>query len=146
MGHGYPGNLSRFFVRRLYAKGKLSIKEATEAAIKAGEKAEAGEGDYEGPEMVSHFFELIISFLRCHRGPRTEKYPQGEADPVIVPVEPLTEAQSAALAEFDSDDYGGFGSYDDPETVAFDSIRWKYAPGWRAKYPDDLPCLDYVVN
>jgi len=145
MGHGYPKNLGRVFYRRLYAKGKLSISEAVAAAIAQKEYAQAAEGDYQEPEMIAHFLELIVGFLRCHHGPRTQSHPQGKADPIIVPVEPLTDAQRAILKTVDTDDDHWFEGHEDPETT-FNSIHWKFAPGWRAAYPGDLPLLDYVCN
>lgn len=143
MGHGYPENLSKFFIRRLYAKGKLSIREATAAAIAAGEKAEASEGAYDQAEMISLFFEIIISALRNHRGPREAHYPAGRADPVIVPAF-LTSNQKQLLQKYDAEELYLDG-YDDPETKLFDSIKWKFAPGWRAKYPD-IPHLTSIEN
>jgi hypothetical protein len=127
VGHANVKNLSEFFIRRLYARGKLSLREAIEGAMAKGLTLNASEGPYDDEGMIGMGLEVCISWL-------------WHEQKVIEPHEP-TEAQKHALeclmdtsTEFEEVDY-----------KALDSLKWKFAPGWRAKYPD-LPILHYFEN
>jgi hypothetical protein len=45
MGHANLNNISDFFIRRLYAKGTLSIRACVEGLIARGETLHASEGE-----------------------------------------------------------------------------------------------------
>lgn len=143
MGHANYSNISRFFARRLYAKGRLSIGACVEAMAKAKEYVGASEGRYYEPEMLSMALTEIVAMLRGQlQGvlpPQREK--------VIEPVEPLTADQRWALGHFTENTESDL-MIDESERfyAAFDSIEWKYAPGWRAKYPDEIPHLGNVTH
>ncbi len=51
MGHANLSNLSEFFIKRLYAKGVLSIHDCVVAMQAKGVKLHASEGDYEDDYM-----------------------------------------------------------------------------------------------
>lgn len=63
MGHANLTNLSRLFIDRLYAKGKLSVREAVEVAIAKGEEVQASEGGYGDEGTLSMAIEQIVDHL-----------------------------------------------------------------------------------
>jgi hypothetical protein len=65
VGHANLSNLSHFFVRRLYAVGKLSIHQAALAAQKAGQDLQASEGAYDDEGMLSTGFLCVVHYLTC---------------------------------------------------------------------------------
>ena len=135
MGHAYVSNLGAFFVKRLYALGELSIKDAAIAAVKAGETLHASEGAYEDEAMVAQGLSEVVSSLIW---PETEVSKDGikATVPELVPVLPLTDKQVSALKDWRNGD-----GNDEPEnetgsfTVA-DTIRWKFGKGWRVRYKE----------
>jgi hypothetical protein len=145
VGHANLTNLSEFFQRRLYAKGKLSIEDAVHAARSAGETLNASEAAYEDKGMLAFGFNEIVRFLASHSCDCPCCDSQG---PVIVPVE-LSEEERKQLHEWWEEGHGTDWEYDesDPECAfaLVDRIKWKYGPGWRNKYPD-LPVLANVTN
>jgi len=145
MGHANLTNLSQFFHRRLYAKGKLSLEDAVHAARKAGETLHASEGEYEDKAMLAFGFEQVVRFLAR----KTCDCPCcASRGPVIVPVE-LSEEERKQLHEWWEEGHCADWEYDesDPECgfALIDRIKWKYGSGWRNKYPD-LPVLSNVTN
>jgi hypothetical protein len=195
MGHANLSNLSRFFVHRLYAKGKLSIADCVQAMLKARETLHASEGEYEDEGMLSFGLTEIVNSLSedgCYKLWRPR--PDG---PWIVPhltswhggrraVTPLTRtmldeiengsndeltasasadrleeegfvewgaavrvlpAQRKAFAEWKADEIDEWDAVmsDGSEYETFDSIQWKFAPGWRVKYRE-IPLLGNITN
>jgi hypothetical protein len=136
LGHANVENLSRLFVRRLYAKGQITIAEAVQAAQEAGETLRASEGEYNDPNMISQGMEEIVEFLRTAQPPHHT--------PVLAPKPgSLTEQQRTVLRQWDDDE--GMDLWDEPEYAIFDSIPWIFAPGWRKRYKD-VPILTHVTN
>lgn len=86
MGHANLSNLSRLFVRHLYAKGKLSINDAVAYAIKKGEKVQASEAEYDDEGMLSFAFNDIVLHLSSEDG-RHYSYRGEWEGPFIVPVD-----------------------------------------------------------
>ena len=149
MGHANLSNISDFFIRRLYAKGKLSVRECVDALEKAKEPLRASEGYYHDRPMLSMGTEEVIAFLAgqpnylahvncCHK----------HEFPWIIPHE-LTPEQKKLFDEWwdggigcdwDCGDDGEGGEY-----ALFDSIRWKFAPGKRKLYPE-IPRLSHVTH
>jgi hypothetical protein len=130
MGHANVKNLSEFFVRRLYAKGRLSLREALKVAMKKGLTLNASEGAYDDEGMVGMGLEVVVMWLHWEKK-------------VIEPCHPLTPRQQRAITRWDPDEHE-----EDPESddyKAFDSIAWRFAKGWRRKYPE-LPLLHYYEN
>lgn len=126
MGHANVKNLSVFFIKRLYAKGKITLREAIEGAMAKGLTLNASEGAYDDEDMVGMGLEVCASWLQ-EKG-------------VIEPHEP-TKAQKLALERADD----RTSELNEEDYKALDSIQWKFAPGWRRKYPD-LPILHYYEN
>lgn len=164
MGHAYLHNISDFFVRRLYAKGSLTIRECVDALMRAGEKLHAAEGEHDDAPTISLGVEEVVAYLaeKTHPTPRARAKQRRAADdaarrlggrrkengPVIVPVD-LTDAQSEVLDEWlrhgpgdkwDCGDDGLGGEYG-----VLDSVRWRFAPGWRNRYPN-IPRLGHVEH
>jgi hypothetical protein len=148
MGHANLSNISEFFIKRLYAKGRLSVAQCVAAMRKKKVMLQASEGAYEDYHMLCLGVEQVIQFLdEFNPAPsvldRLSDIDDGPVDgiygPVIVPVS-LTPEQSMMLSGMRERDL------DDPDQYEiFDSIEWKFAPGWRNVYPD-IPMLGCVTN
>ena len=76
MGHANVSNISEFFIKRLYAKGQLSIRDCVQGLIKAGEELHASEGDYADEGMLGmavgqyvHYLNLVDPSKRGYSGP-----------------------------------------------------------------------------
>jgi hypothetical protein len=78
MGHANLENIHRFFVRRIYALGKVSIAQAFIALEKAGETVHSSEGEYEDRAMLGMALAEIVAIL-------SEYHPR-EGGPWIEPV------------------------------------------------------------
>jgi hypothetical protein len=147
VGHANLSNLSDFFVRRLFAKGKLSVKECSDAMVKAGVTFNASEGRCSEPYMLRLGLEDIISFML---DPEAMGYRFRKGQPETAIIEPvgLTERQKELLSEWKRGDASNWDSGDDGdggEYGEFDAIVWKFAPGWRKLYPD-IPKLGNVTH
>lgn len=144
MGHAHLDNLLNFFIRRLYAKGKLSIAEAQIAASKAGETLHASEGEHSEDYMIRMGLEDVVSFLSAEQGSR---WAPDRPGPVIEPVS-LTEEQRRILVEWKTDvmdwDCGEDGN--GSQYGILDSIEWKFAKGWRKRYPKGIPQIGTVTH
>lgn len=146
MGHANLTNISRFFVRRLYAKGTLSIRDCRDALVAAGETLHASEGAIPDPQMLGWAVEQVVQHLAEWDGcPCCEKH-----GPVIEPAE-LSGSQQKILREWYHDGSGDDWDWDednpDAEGVILDGIRWRFAKGWRTKYTrDEIPLLGNVTN
>jgi hypothetical protein len=145
MGHANVKNLSELTIKHVYAKGRVSIADLTAHAIKTDETIHASEGEYEDEWMLREIFGTLIDFyLHDHR-----YTPRGPATPVLEACD-LTERQQEVLAQWleDGEDFEAWDAdMDNPDSEynVFDSIKWRYAPGWRAHYPD-IPLLEHYEN
>lgn len=148
MGHANVKDISEAFIRRLYAKGKTSIAEVADVCVEKGIALHAGEGDYEGEDgryMICYGLEECVAHLLRPHMPR----PRDRATPVLEPVD-LTPEQteiynvwvinSDEISDWDIGDNGCGGEYG-----ILDSIQWRFAPGWRKRYPH-IPILEYHTN
>lgn len=147
MGHAHVKNLSKLVVRHVYAKGKASIKELTDFAIKKGETVHASEGEYEDFAMIEMTISEIIAFyLEGHKFT-----PQSVPTPIFEPCkECLSERQLQILQEWlDADEAFDEWSVDLEDSASdycqFGAIPWRFAAGWRKRYPD-LPLLEHIEN
>lgn len=146
MGHLYLENVSKFFVRRLYALGSISIRDCVEALAKAKEGVHGNTGISHERYMLGIAVGEVVKFLS-----QADVCPCCKRDmgPVIETVE-LSEREREILqawihgegdAEFEWDE-------DNPEAegTILDNIRWRYTKGWRAKYVSgELPLLDNLT-
>jgi hypothetical protein len=140
VGHANLSNVSDFFVKRLYAKGRLSVKDCSDAMQKAGETIHASEGEHDEPYMLRMGLEDVIRFM-------LEFDRDDGPDPIIEPIDPTRE-QRALLRKWRHGDFSDWDSGDDGEGGeygAFDAIEWKFAPGWRKRYPK-IPKLRNVTH
>lgn len=165
MGHAYLENISTFFVKRLYAKGRLSVRDCADALQKAGEQLQAAEGKYDEPYMLRMGLEDVVRFLSnahplpdivdriaelgkpAKKGKRKRKKTDDET-PVIEPVD-LTAEQRRILRQWERNEIDDWDCGDDGDTGEygiFDSIEWRFGPGWRERYPEGIPTLDHVEH
>jgi len=140
MGHANFKNLSQFFIRRLYAKGTLSLSEAIKAAVAAGETVHASEGEHKDEGTLGMAFVEIIS----HFGqPNSEVEISGKGefvyDPgnVIEPAAPLSKEQVRVLKLWIGNEiFDLTGTEEEKAWAVFDKIPWRFAPGQRKLYPN----------
>jgi hypothetical protein len=197
MGHANVSNLSEFFIRRLYAKGTLSIAQCVEALLAKGEKLHASEGDYEEDYMLGMGLLDVIHYL-TRTDPSQHGYsgPQGGGpwiEPVLTAwwggkqsVTPLTRRMLDEIEQGSNDELTVHSAADRleeegfPEWAArlralpnqrrvyrewiddkdgdwewtddgtgsgnvFDSIPWRFTPGWRNRYRE-VPRLHNVTH
>lgn len=137
MGHANVKNLSVFFVRRLYAKGKLSIAKAAKAAIKAGETVHASEGEYDDISTMGMCMSAVVHALASYK----EDLVEGSWGPIVVPCD-LTPRQEELLKMARRRRWDDFSAEDDR---LYDRIKWKFGPGWRKRYPE-IPIMTYYEN
>lgn len=137
MGHANVKNLSQFFVRRLYAKGTLSISKATKLAVKAGETVHASEGEYDDEGTVGMCMSAIVHALASYH----EDLVEGSWGPIIVPCD-LTPRQEELLKKARRRQWDDFSEEDD---LLYDKIKWMFGKGWRRRYPE-IPILTYYEN
>ena len=151
MGHMHPESLCKFFVRRLYAKGKLTIRDAIDGAKKAKLVVSCSEGTYEDDYMYGMGFEHIVQFLLAdHRYIRSSHTNQS---PIIQPDRDfLTNEQRTCLDQWLANDNGFFEKHGDfdgdgmnDSYRALYAVPWRYTGHWRKKYPD-IPILEEVTT
>jgi len=147
VGYANVNNLGKFFIKRLYALGELSIKEAALAAIKAGETLHASEGEYEDEAMVAQGLSEVVSSLIW---PQTEVSKDGikTVAPELVPMTPLTENQVSALKDWINGDGNDESENETSSFTVADTIRWKFGKGWRKRYKEIIQSRipDHVEN
>lgn len=144
MGHANLDNLSTFFVKRLYAKGKLTVKECVEGLMLKGETLHASEGEYDDDAMLSYGVEQVVRHLLDYR--ENEGSRGSKDSPVIEPATQLNEEQTRILSEWRTKGEGSNWSADEGgEFTVLDSIPWKFTKGWRARYKEVEP-LTHVTN
>lgn len=141
MGHANLTNISEAFNRQLYAKGTVTIAEVAAHCGKHGETVHASEGEYDEDYMIRMSLENVLDFLLSHD--------EDEGGPFIVAVDMTPEQEKIykewrsgkVCMDWDCGDDGNGGQYG-----ILDSIKWRFAPGARKKYPNDLPVLGNFSN
>ena len=150
MGHAYLRNISDFFLKRLYAKGSLSITDTIIALKEAGETLHTANGEYDDvDDLQMGVLDLIIFLRQGHRFERfsLESFTKAATSKerklraYIIPAG-LSERQKESLLEYDA---GESDEWEEADWCEFEHIRWKYAPGWRMKY-QKIPRLDHVEH
>jgi hypothetical protein len=148
VGHAYVKNLSEFFVRRLYANGRLSIKECVKGLQDKGEYLHASEGRCDEDYMLALGLEDVVRYLltyrECKIGTNGSKL-----NPVIEPCA-LTDEQervyndwmdpNADTGKWDCGNDGMGGEYG-----VLDSIEFKFRKGWRQRYKE-VELLEHVTH
>jgi len=129
-----------FFIRRLYAKGKLSIRDAYQVAAKE-QLASSCHDDLNcvEAECSSPISQAVYHLLEEKEARNVGPGVAFPAGPILVPVE-MTPEQEKVLAEWRSDEGGDWAcAFDEGEYLVLDTIKWKFGPGWRNLYPE-IPC------
>lgn len=62
MGHMYPKDLSEMLIKRIYAKGKATVRECIDAAKKRKMEVSCAEGGYTEDYMFEMAFEYLVSY------------------------------------------------------------------------------------
>jgi len=133
MGHFHSGNLSRFIVRYIYAKGKVSIQEGAEhcqnkidstKTKSQRSKAERDFGFFASEGMRSDIGDLKNGLELVIRHHYNNKI-----------LEPVFRNDYEEFLFEDWEDNGVGEMYDDA-VQRFDNIQWKFASGGRRKYID----------
>lgn len=132
MGHMYPKNLSKFMIKRLYARGKVTLKELVEGATKAGEQVSCAEGKYDDDYMLSQAFEVLLGFHMKAERHRGLLFPEQ-----VEPARPLTEEQERVLNLFISGELYDQDFDDSDDWRILDDIPWRFAKGARKLYLED---------
>ena len=129
-----------FFIRRLYAKGKLSIRDAYQrAAIDQAEAMDDPDINCLEAELSSPIALAVHHLQEEKKTRRVEAGVTFPPGPILVPVE-LSSEQEKVLAEWRSDGGGDWAcGFDEGEYLILDTIKWKFGPGWRNLYPE-IPC------
>ena len=131
MGHASVNNLSKMFLRRLFAKGVVTLKELVDIAEKKGECLHASECDYKDRHMLSFGFdEVLLYYFRFYKihDPKTR-----HEVPVVSlnPAQRLTDIQQKTYDTFVEE---GLVFDSDEEYEAFDSIEWVFTKMGRKNY------------
>ena len=131
MGHFYPDNIGRFFLREIRRHGSVTFKEAIDRMVEHGVTFNAGEGS--SKEAYELEWGLMANF---------ELWVRGEEQDIV---RPLLTGKSKRLPrtvrEFIAKEYddgppqwrGGFGR-----------IRWELTPYARNLRVRDLPLCDFI--
>jgi hypothetical protein len=135
-------NISKFFLDELHAADQVTIEELVKKAIEQGLKVEdgsdAGSQQLNEDWMMPRWFQQAVQFFLLPQVPD----PVAQATPVIVPCN-LSEAQVGIYNQW-IEAVGADDEYvdDEEEYAILDSIKWKFAPEWRERYPK----IDTVGN
>lgn len=117
MGHFHCGNISKFVVRYVYAKGTATLRQMTDSAVRRREKIHASEGSYDSREMLEQGIEILLS-IHCQAG---------VLEPVLAGDRQRDLWFGYWLHQFD---------WEDEEYQEFLDIPVRFAPGMRRHYLD----------
>ena len=135
MGHAHIRNLNDILIKRIFAKGKASIKECINYCIVHKIPLHASECDYFDGYMLSMGFEEVVLF---HAHPWNENKHRPTIEPIAE-----TEEQKKIIEHFNKDGLSGLEEYN-IKTEKFDEIQWKFTKGSRTMYLQKK--LSYVEN
>jgi len=137
MGHANLDNLSKIFIKKIYAKGKISLKDISEwcaekingATNKEKTKQlygfRASEGAYTESDEIAIGFDHIIAF----------HYENKVIEPVITNSEEKRIIESYTKNGLD---------FTDSDNELFDQINWKFTNGSRKKYLENK--IEHIAN
>jgi hypothetical protein len=132
-------DIATLFVKRMYAKGKLSIADFRKVlnVYFAGQCKDRGcSGACDCHEIHgTHGFIHDAVYYMVHY---VEKTIKGPRIGVVRPVGPLTKDQQYVLGLWYLNPYNPeITGEDGPKGLnTLESIEWKFAPGWRKRYPE----------
>jgi len=150
MGHASVGNLTKIFLRRIYAKGYTSIRECVDIAEKKGEEFRASEGGYKERYMLSMgFSEILLFYTQFHKMMSNKR---GDYMPVVhlkTALHRLSPLQEKVYNEFMQDglgnDWDGGDDGESGEYGAFDTLEWEFTTVARKNY-SKLPIFNDFTN
>ncbi len=133
MGHANLENISKFWIRRLYAKGSMSVDDCVMYLMMAGEQLHASEGCYSDMSTLRMGVLEVVTFLILNK----------DFSRVIEPAS-LGRKQVHVFVDWITcnEDVGQWGR---SEWAIFCGIELKFAPGWRRRYRD-IPILGNITN
>lgn len=134
-------NAITLFIRRLYAKGKLSIRDAYQAAAReAAEERNDPDMNYLEASCSLPVAQAVYHLLEEKETRRVGPgvaFPDG---PILVPAGDLSSEEEEVLARWRTEGHSWPAcGFDEGPTLVLDSISWKFGPGWRKLYPE-IPC------
>jgi hypothetical protein len=157
MGHANLTNISEWVARRMYAWGKMSICDMVNGLRRSKQTVHASEGEYEEYYMLAMAVVDVVCFLHLHHDSPTLARKHRTHNPVIEPVD-MTPKQQEVFNTWLNDDDCIFTDGLEVEVEedqpypdvggrigVFESIKWRYAKGWRNKYPE-IPLLGNVTH
>lgn len=138
MGHAYVKNLSDILIKRIYAKGKVSIQELVDHCVEHKIPLSASEGDYFEDYMLFYGFEELILF---HGTP----YCGNKYRPNIEPL-PETDKEKEIVKNFMKNGLSNLSENVD-DTKIFGQIKWRFTQGTRKMYLDKtIPVIHNLEN
>jgi len=140
MGHAHIRNLNDILIKRIFAKGKASVKECVDYCVAHKIPLKASERDYLEDYMLIMGFEEVVFF---HARPWDANGNRPTIEPVIE-----EEEQQKLFDEFKEHGFYGFGDEDHPgKGDKFNEIQWKFTKGSRMMYlKKTLPYTEYFEN
>ena len=137
MGHAYVKNLSDILLKRIYAKGKVSIEELVDHCVKNKIPLNASEGQYFEDYMIELGFSHLILF---HGLPYCEnnRRPNIEAE---------LESKEDAKLYLNFKEHGLSKVEDEEDWKRFRKLKWKFTEGTRKMYIDKtIPVMYNMEN
>ncbi len=141
----YPDELSKLFIRRIYAKGTVTMRDCMDAAMKKKIGVSCAEGRYTEDYMYQMAFEFIVTHFLDQR--------------VITPIFKDPEIQKLWEKWTNSEEYSGpvhtadhvFENLDEDDRDVLMEVIYttpiRFAPGARKKYlAQDIEHLEYVCS
>jgi len=140
MGVAHLRPICEFFMRRLYAKGKLSIRECVDAMYENGITYDTSAGSCDDKPHLALGMGGVIRFMlgilpTCP--PQENRF--------IELVDPSDKNKKIVMAwVHDAEDAFSPDSMDDEGFFPqLDDLQWKYTKDWRKKY-SQIPRLSYI--
>jgi len=136
MGHAYVKNLSEILMKRIYAKGKVSIRELVDYCVEHKIALHASERDYFDEYMLAYGFEELVLF-------HARKWCENKHRPNIEAI-PETDKEKELVKEFMENGISNIDNEEDTKT--FLNIKWKFTQGTRKMYIEKTMTLMYHLE
>jgi hypothetical protein len=140
MGHAYVKNLSDILLKRIYAKGRVSIEELVDYCVNNKVPLNASEGDYYEGYMIELGLSHLILF-------HAKKWCKNKHRPNLEPIAE-NERQEELIKRFHKSGLSDLGDSDNIEDWnEFRKIKWKFTQGTRKMYLDKtIPIIVNIEN
>lgn len=136
MGHAYVKNLSDILIKRIYAKGKVTIQELVDYCVKNKIALHASERDYFEEYMLAYGFEELVRF-------HAQKWCENKYRPNIEAI-PETDKEKEIAKEFMENGLSNIDNEEDTKT--FLNIKWKFTQGTRKMYIEKTMSVNYHLE